>query len=48
MTLCGACLRKNKAGKQFISELFEHLKGSWEIKQVLGAEYAGKVLERGR
>ncbi|MEZ8019600.1 GNAT family N-acetyltransferase [Vibrio splendidus] len=34
--------RKNKVGKKFICELFEHLKGSWEIKQVLGAEHAVK------
>lgn len=34
--------RKNKVGKQFISELFKRLQGSWEIKQVLGADHAVK------
>ncbi|GIU45145.1 hypothetical protein TUM4438_17940 [Shewanella sairae] len=34
------CFRKNKVGKRFISSLFEELAGSWEIKQVAGAEYA--------
>lgn len=34
------CFRKNKVGKRFISSLFERLGGSWEIKQVAGAEYA--------
>ncbi|MFA0412939.1 GNAT family N-acetyltransferase [Vibrio renipiscarius] len=34
--------RKNKVGKQFISTLFERLKGSWEIKQVAGADHAVK------
>ena len=32
--------RKNKVGKQFISELFNLLGGSWEIKQVAGADHA--------
>lgn len=34
------CFRKNKVGKKFISQLFEHLRGSWEIKQVAGADHA--------
>ncbi|USD31075.1 hypothetical protein J8Z24_19115 [Pseudoalteromonas sp. SCSIO 43201] len=34
------CFRKNKVGKRFISSLFEQLGGSWEIKQVAGAEHA--------
>ncbi|MGR5287799.1 GNAT family N-acetyltransferase [Vibrio maritimus] len=34
------CFRKNKVGKRFISILFKQLGGSWEIKQVAGAEYA--------
>lgn len=34
------CFRKNKAGKQFISTLFSQLGGSWEIKQVEGADHA--------
>ncbi|NVC92455.1 hypothetical protein FC650_02085 [Vibrio natriegens] len=32
--------RKNKVGKRFISNLFETLEGSWEIKQVNGADHA--------
>ncbi|AMO56879.1 hypothetical protein GZ77_01990 [Endozoicomonas montiporae] len=32
--------RKNKVGKRFISELFKKLGGSWEIKQVAGADHA--------
>lgn len=32
--------RKNKLGKRFISRLFESLKGTWEIKQVAGADHA--------
>lgn len=34
--------RKNKVGKHFISTLFDRLKGSWEIKQVAGADHAVK------
>ncbi|MFM2587685.1 GNAT family N-acetyltransferase [Vibrio sp. TBV020] len=34
------CFRKNKVGKRFISQLFERLGGSWEIKQVAGADHA--------
>lgn len=34
--------RKNKVGKHFISNLFERLAGSWEIKQVAGADHAVK------
>ncbi|MGR5261879.1 GNAT family N-acetyltransferase [Vibrio astriarenae] len=34
------CFRKNKVGKRFISSLFKQLGGSWEIKQVAGAEHA--------
>nr|WP_086939984.1 GNAT family N-acetyltransferase [Thaumasiovibrio occultus] len=34
--------RKNKAGKGFISHLFKQLKGTWEIKQVAGADHAVK------
>ncbi|MGF1735385.1 GNAT family N-acetyltransferase [Photobacterium satsumensis] len=34
--------RKNKVGKRFISNLFELLEGSWEIKQVAGADHAVK------
>ncbi|MFH0226482.1 GNAT family N-acetyltransferase [Vibrio furnissii] len=34
------CFRKNKVGKHFIFSLFEQLGGSWEIKQVAGAEHA--------
>ncbi|EGU35652.1 hypothetical protein RJD39_04260 [Vibrio scophthalmi] len=34
--------RKNKVGKQFISTLFSQLQGSWEIKQVAGADHAVK------
>ncbi|WP_114786902.1 GNAT family N-acetyltransferase [Vibrio tetraodonis] len=34
------CFRRNKVGKQFISNLFELLSGSWEIKQVAGADHA--------
>lgn len=34
------CFRKNKVGKQFITQLFIQLQGSWEIKQVAGAEHA--------
>ncbi|WP_260260369.1 GNAT family N-acetyltransferase [Vibrio intestinalis] len=36
------CFRKNKVGKRFISSLFELLGGSWEIKQVAGADHAIK------
>lgn len=32
--------RKNKVGKRFITSLFKQLLGSWEIKQVAGAEHA--------
>ncbi|BBM66940.1 hypothetical protein VA249_35860 [Vibrio alfacsensis] len=32
--------RKNKVGKRFITNLFEKLGGSWEIKQVAGADHA--------
>ncbi|MGF1909497.1 hypothetical protein L4C38_08655 [Vibrio kasasachensis] len=32
--------RKNKVGKRFITQLFKKLGGSWEIKQVAGAEHA--------
>ncbi len=38
---------KKQSRKRFICELFEHLKGSWEIKQVLGAERTVKFW-RGR
>ncbi|EGQ9055171.1 hypothetical protein J0676_22305 [Vibrio sp. Vb2880] len=34
------CFRKNKVGKHFIFSLFEQLGGSWEIKQVAGADHA--------
>ncbi len=34
--------RKNNMGKTFISALFRELKGSWEIKQVAGADHAVK------
>ncbi len=34
------CFRKNKVGKYFVSTLFERLGGSWEIKQVAGADHA--------
>jgi len=34
--------RKNKVGKRFISQVFNNLGGSWEIKQVAGAEHAVK------
>ncbi|GAB2645313.1 GNAT family N-acetyltransferase [Vibrio panuliri] len=34
--------RKNKVGKQFISKMFDNLRGSWEIKQVKGADHAVK------
>ena len=34
--------RKNKVGKRFISQVFNYLGGSWEIKQVAGAEHAVK------
>ncbi|QUM89796.1 hypothetical protein HWV03_13770 [Moritella sp. 36] len=34
--------RKNKVGKRFISQVFNNLGGSWEIKQVTGAEHAVK------
>ncbi len=36
------CFRKNKLGKDFITNLFKQLEGSWEIKQVAGAEHAVK------
>lgn len=36
------CFRKNKIGKHFISTIFELLEGSWEIKQVAGADHAVK------
>jgi len=36
------CFRKNKIGKLFISNIFQRLEGSWEIKQVAGAEHAVK------
>ena len=36
------CFRKNKVGKNFISILFERFRGSWEIKQVAGADHAVK------
>lgn len=32
--------RKNKIGKGFISQIFNTLGGSWEIKQVEGADHA--------
>lgn len=32
--------RKNKTGKYFITQMFKQLEGSWEIKQVSGAEHA--------
>ncbi|AYV24496.1 GNAT family N-acetyltransferase [Vibrio mediterranei] len=34
------CFRKNKVGKQFITQLFMQLQGTWEIKQVAGADHA--------
>lgn len=34
------CFRQNNVGKRFISHLFERLGGSWEIKQVSGADHA--------
>lgn len=34
--------RKNQVGKHFISTLFKQLGGSWEIKQVAGADHAVK------
>lgn len=34
--------RQNKVGKRFISQVFRNLGGSWEIKQVAGAEHAVK------
>ncbi|WP_172563150.1 hypothetical protein [Vibrio furnissii] len=34
------CFRKNKVGKHFIFSLFAQLGGSWEIKQVAGADHA--------
>ena len=34
--------RQNKAGKRFISEVFNTLGGHWEMKQVEGAEHAVK------
>ncbi|MBM4882747.1 hypothetical protein HYO46_21910 [Vibrio parahaemolyticus] len=34
------CFRKNKVGKHFIFSLFEQLGGSWEIKQIAGADHA--------
>ncbi|PSV49871.1 GNAT family N-acetyltransferase [Photobacterium indicum] len=34
--------RKNKVGKSFITDVFKSLGGSWEIKQVAGAEHAVK------
>ncbi|GAL06334.1 hypothetical protein JCM19237_1979 [Photobacterium aphoticum] len=36
------CFRKNKVGKQFITQLFARLGGAWEIKQVAGADHAVK------
>ncbi|WP_394203699.1 GNAT family N-acetyltransferase [Shewanella waksmanii] len=32
--------RQNQLGKQFITQLFKRLRGSWEIKQVAGADHA--------
>ncbi|MFK0571517.1 GNAT family N-acetyltransferase [Endozoicomonas sp.] len=34
--------RKNKVGKRFISDILTSLGGSWEIKQVAGADHAVK------
>ncbi|GGK22042.1 MULTISPECIES: GNAT family N-acetyltransferase [Aliivibrio] len=34
--------RKNQVGKSFISTLFKQLGGSWEMKQVEGADHAVK------
>lgn len=34
--------RKNQVGKAFISALFKQLGGSWEMKQVEGADHAVK------
>lgn len=34
--------RKNKIGKRFMTNIFKSLEGSWEIKQVAGAEHAVK------
>ncbi|WP_025819843.1 hypothetical protein [Shewanella marina] len=34
--------RKNKLGRDFITVLFADLGGSWQIKQVAGAEHAVK------